>query len=184
MNGKFGLIKLIKANQTMAIIIAIVVIISFVYGIFFFPRMKELRAKYLDCRLCESQVVDARNLIEAVSRLNKEFGARVLISEKEAASGIDEFTKHSKSLGINFLSMKPGNVIIPEGMPYKILPIEMEIEATGEQFVKFVGSIDELKKAIITVKSFGIMPNKDDGRRLKIDMVIDLYLSLKEDYAG
>ncbi len=184
MSGKFDLMKFIKANQTIAVIVATAISILLVYGIFFFPRIKELRAKYLDCRLCESQVVDARNLIEAVSKSDKESGTRILISEKEVASGIDEFTKHSKSLGINFLSMKPGNVITPEGMPYKMLPIEMEIEATGEQFVKFVGSIDELKKAIVTVKSFDITPDKDDGRRLKVDMVIDMYLSLRDDYAG
>ncbi len=184
MSGKFDLMKLIKANQTIVVIVAIAISISLIYGIFFFPRMKVLRAKYLGCRLCESQVADARNLIGAVSRLNKESGTRTLISEKEAASGIDEFTKYSKSLGINFLSMKPGNVITPEGMPYKILPIEMEIETTGEQFVKFVGSIDELKKAIVTVKSFDITPDKNDDKRLKVNMAIDMYLSLKDDYAG
>ena len=184
MSGKFDLMKLIKANQAIAVIAAIAISISLVWGIFFFPRMKELRAKYLECGLRESRCVDARNLIQAVSMLDKESGTRILISEREAASGIDEFTKHSKTLGINFLSMKPGNVITPEGMPYKILPIEMEIEGTGEQFVKFAGSIDELKKAIVTVKSFDITPNKDDDKRLKVDMVIDMYLSLKDDYAG
>ncbi|MDO8535660.1 MAG: type 4a pilus biogenesis protein PilO, partial [Candidatus Omnitrophota bacterium] len=166
------------------VIVAIVVSISLAWGIFFLPRMKELRAKYSDCRSCESQVVDARNLIEAASKLDKESGARILISEKEAASGLDEFTKHGKSLGINFLSVKPGNVIIPKGMPCKILPIEMEIEATGEDFVKFAGSIDDLKKAIVTVKNFDITPDKDDGKKLKVDMVIDMYLSLKDDYEG
>jgi len=184
MSVKFDLMKFIRANQTIGIIVAVAVIISLVYCIFFFPRMTELRAKYLDCKLCESQAVDARNLIQAVSKLDKESGARVLISEKEASSGIDEFAKYSKSLGISFLSMKPGNIIAPEGMPYKVLPIEMEIEAAGEQFVKFVGSIDELKKAIVTIQSFDITPNKDDGRRLKVDMVIDIYLSLKGDHAG
>ena len=184
MSGKFDLMGFVRANRMAAIIAAIAIGISLAYGIFFFPRMKELRVKYLDCRLCESHVADARNIIEAVSRLDKESGTRILISEKEAASGIDEFTKHSKTLGINFISMKPGNVIIPEGMPYKIMPIEMEIEATGEQFVKFAGSIDELKKAIVTVKSFDITPDKDDDKILKVDMVIDMYLSLKDDYAG
>ena len=129
MSGKFDIIKLIRNNQTIVIVVAIAISISLAYALFFFPRMKELRAKYMDCRSCESQVADARNLIEAVSKLDKESGTRMLISEKEAASGIDEFTKYSKSLGVNFLSMKPGDIIIPEGMPYKILPIEMEIEA-------------------------------------------------------
>ncbi len=184
MSDKFDLMKLIRANQTIVIIAVVAVIISLAWGILFFPRIKEARAEYLDCRLCESQVADARNLIEAVSRLDKETGTRTLISEKEASSGLDEFTKYSKSLGINFISVKPGNAMIPEGMPYKILPIEMEIEATGEQFVKFVGTIDELKKAIVTVKSFDITPERDDDRKLNINMVIDMYLSLKDDYAG
>jgi len=183
MSDKFDLMKLIRTNQTVVIIVSIAVIVLLGYVIFFFPRVKELHAKYSDCRLCESQVVDARGLIETVSRLDKESGARILISEKEAATGIDEFTKHSKSLGINFVSMKPGNIITPDGMPYKILPIELEIEATGEQFVKFAGSIDELKKAIVTVKSFDITPDKEDDRKLKIVMVIDMYLSLKDDHA-
>ena len=181
MNGRLDLMKLIRANQMIAVIAAVAISISLFYAIFFFPRMKELRARYLDCRLCESRVVDARNIIEAASKLDKESGARILISEKEAASGIDEFTKYSESLGINFLSMKPGDAITPEGMPYKILPIEMEIEATGEQFVKFAGSIDELKKAIVTVKSFDIKPDKDGSGKLKVGMVIEMYLSLKKD---
>ena len=183
MSGKFDLMKFIRANQAIAVTVAIAIGVSLIWGIFFFPRIKELRAKYLDCRLCESRAVDARNLIEAVSKLDKESGRRMLISEKETSLGIDEFTKYSKSLGINFLSMKPGNVITPEGMPYKILPIEMEIEATGEQFVKFIGSIDELKKAIVTVRSFYITPDKADVKMLKVNMVIDMYLSLKDDYA-
>ena len=184
MNDKFDLMKLARANRTIAVISAVVIIVLLGYVIFFFPRVKELRQKYADCKLCESQVVDSRNLIETVSRLDKETGSRMLISEKEAATGIDEFTKYSKSLGVNFISMKPGNIIMPEGMTYKILPIELEIEATGEQFVKFVGTIDELNKAIVTVKSFDITPEKEDDRRLKIVMVIDMYLSLKGDYAG
>lgn len=183
MGDKFDLMKFIRTNQAIVIIVAVAIIVSLAYSILFFPRMKELRAKYMECKLYESQLADARKLIEAVSKLDKESGTRMLISEKEAAAGIDEFTKHSKSIGVNFLSMKPGNVIMPKDMPYKILPIEMDIEATGEQFVKFVGTIDELKKAIVTVKSFDITPNKDDNRKLKVDMVIDMYLSLKDDYA-
>jgi Tfp pilus assembly protein PilO len=184
MNGKFDLMKLIRANQMIAIMAAIAVSISLIYGIFFFPRIRALHAKYLDCRSCENQIADARNLIDAASKLNKESGTRILISEKEASLGIDEFTRYSKSLGINFLSIKPGNVITPEGMPYKILPIEMEIEASGEQFVKFLGSIDELKKAIVTVQSLDMKPDEKDDKRLRVDMVIYMYLSLKDDHAG
>ncbi|MDP2929660.1 MAG: type 4a pilus biogenesis protein PilO [Candidatus Omnitrophota bacterium] len=183
MRDKFDLRKFISANQIAAIMIIIVVCMSLAYGIFFLPRMKELRVKYLECRLCESQVIDARNQVQAAFKLDKERGARVLISEKEAAGGIDEFTEHGKALGIKFISIKPGSIISPEGAPYKILPIEMEIEAKDDQFVKFMGSIDELKKAVVTVKSFDITPDKEDNKILKIDMVIEIYLSLKDEHA-
>jgi len=180
MKDKLGLWKLIRANQTMAIVIVVVICILLSYGIFFTPRMEELRVKYLECKLCENQIVDARNQIQAASNLDKERSARVLISEKEAAAGIDDFTTHGKSLGVKFISIKPLDAIVPKGMPYKILPIEMEIEAKDDQFVKFLGSIDELKKAIVTVKSFDIIPDEDDSEILKADMVTEVYLSLKD----
>jgi hypothetical protein len=56
----------------------------------------------------------------------------------------------------------------------------MEIEANDTQLVKFMGSIDELKKAIVKVRSFDIVPDKSDRRILNMHMIIDLYLSSKE----
>ena len=179
MRDKLDLRKIVMANRTTAVIIAIVICMPLAYVIFFLPRMKALGVKYLECRTCESQVVDAHNQIQVVAKLDKERSRRVLITEKEAAVGIDEFTAHGKSLGIKFISIKPLNVIKPKDMPYKILPIEMEIEANDDQFVKFMGSIDELKKAIVTVNSFNIMPDKERDKMLKIDMVIEVYLSLR-----
>lgn len=184
MSGKIDLVKIIRSNRVAVLVLACIIIALFIYGVLFFPRMKLLGAKYSECRLCEAKVMDARNLIEHVSRLDKKSGARVLVSEKEAAAGIDEFTRHSKSLGINFLSIKPGNIVIQEGMPYKVLPIEMQLEATGEQFVKFLGTIDELKKAIVTVRSFNIESDADTAGKLNVEITIDLYLSLRDDHAG
>ncbi len=180
MKGKEKLINFIKENQIIAIAISILIAISVIYLIIFIPLIRELRAKYTECRLCENQAVDARNLIEYASRLDASYGERVLVSEKECAECVDELTKHGKSLGIDFLSMKPKEIVVKEGTPYKILPIELEIEATDKQFVDFLGSIDELKKTIVTVNSFDITPDRQNRKLLNAKMVINIYLSAKE----
>jgi len=148
MNVNIKLIKLIKENQVITIIIACVIVVLITYLVIFAPLMKNLRIKYVECRNCENQILDARNLISYARNIDKSYAGRVLISEKEAAAGVDEFIKHGKALGINFVSVKPRDVIIKEGSPYKILPIELDIEAQDKQLVDFMGSIDELKKAI------------------------------------
>lgn len=180
MRGKEDLIKLIKENQIIAIAVSVLIAISVVYLIIFVPLIRELKVKHAECRFCENQAIGARNLIAYACRIGASYKARVLVSERETAEGLDELTNHGKSLGINFLSMKPKDIIVKEGTPYKILPIELEIEATDKQFVDFMGSIDELKKAIVTVDSFDIKADKQDRKKLNAKMVINMYLSTKE----
>ena len=177
MSGNINLMKLIKENQIAAIAIACATAAVIVYLIMFAPLAKNLKLKYTECRICENQVLDARNLISYARNIDKSYAGRVLISEKEAAAGIDEFIKHGKSLGVHFISVKPGNIIIKEDAYYKILPMDLEIEAADKQFVSFMGSIDELKKAIVTVDSFDITPDMQDRRKLHADMIINIYLS-------
>lgn len=180
MKDKIDIIKFVKENQAVALIISAALLIILAYVTVFMPFTHKLRAKYLECKAIEAQVADARNLIEAGKKIDKEYGSRVLISEQQAATGIEEFTRYGKSLGISFLSMKPQNIIKQQSQLYKVLPLELSLEASGEQFVKFIGSIDELKKAIITVKSFNITPEASDRKKLIINMVVDIYLSLEE----
>jgi len=147
------------------------------YLILFAPLLKKLGLKYVECRNCENRLWDARNTIKYAENLDKSVGARVLISEKEASAGIEELTRYGKSLGITFSEIKPGDVIYSAGASYKILPVEINMEANGGQFVKFMASVDELKKAIIRMRSFDIVPDNDDKNRLKINMVAEIYLS-------
>lgn len=181
MKGKDDLIKLVKDNLMAVIAIAIVIAAFIVYAVIFTPMTKEMKIKYLECRHCEGDVMNARNIIEYAKTIGKSYGGRILISEKEAAAGIDEFTEHAKDSGISFLSIKPQDTILKEGAPYKIMPIELELEADDKQFVDFLGSIDELKKVIVTVDSFDITPEANNRARLHAKMVIHIYLSLRED---
>jgi hypothetical protein len=179
MSDSKRLIKLIKENQIIVITISVLTAISVIYFIIFIPLIRELKVKYAECRLCEGETVYARSLIGYASHLDASAGERVLMSEKEAAEGLDEFTNHGRSLGVDFISIKPKEIIAKEETPYKILPIELEIKATDKQFVDFIGSIDALKKAIITVNSFDITPDRQNRTLLEAKIVINMYLSAK-----
>lgn len=180
MNVKNDLMKLIKENM-MTVLAAVVLIAAFiVYAVIFIPTMNNMKTKYAECRQCESEVMNAHNIIGYAGKIGKSYGGRILISEKEAATGIEEFTEDAKALGTRFLSVKPQNTILKEGTPYKVMPIEIELEALDKQFVDFLGSIDELKKAIVTVDSLDITPDNSDRTRLHAKMVIYLYLSARE----
>jgi Tfp pilus assembly protein PilO len=64
------------------------------------------------------------------------------------------------------------------------MPIELELEANDKQFVDFLGSIDELKKAIVTVNNMDITPDPNNRARLRVKTTLHLYLSTREDVSG
>jgi len=152
-------------------------VILLVYLMLFAPLMQRLGIKYQECRVCENEAIYARNTIKDAGRL---YGDRVLMTEKEVSVAIDELAKHGKDIGINFISMTPREIVQEKGAKYKMLPVEMEIEAEDQKFSEFLGSLDELKLALIKVKSFDIIPNPEDRTRLKAVLVVDMYLSGQE----
>lgn len=185
MFAEVDITKLLKENRIAVFIAAAVLLLITVFAIVIVPIAHKLSLTYQECRGYEEQAAEARRTVEIGRKIDKEYGGRSLISEQEAAVGIEEFTRYAKSLGINFFSIRPGDIIKEEGMPYKILPIELSFQASDEQFIKYMTSIDELKKAIVTIKSFDITPDSIDRRQLKVTMVIDIYLSLQaSDHTG
>lgn len=153
---------------------AAVVLIIGIYAVISFPMIESLRKTALECKSLEKNVREAREVIE---RAGKVYGKRILISENDISLAIDELTKHGKSMRINFISIKPQELVSDSKSKYKILPIDMEIEATDQKFADFLGSLDSLEKGVIRVKSFDVFPNKDDKARLNAKLTIDMYLA-------
>lgn len=165
--------KLTKERLLIVFLSAIVVIVAGLYYIFYMPVMKRLRTSFIECRACENEVREARNLIEMAGELYTE---RVLITEEGISQAIDELTSRGKSEGINFISINPGEAKKEKDLQYKILPIEMEIESTYEQLGVFLGSLDDLNKGIFKVKSLSTASSEKDPQRLITDLAVDLYL--------
>lgn len=167
-------IELTKDRLMIAGAVAVAAVVLLVYLTLFAPLTQKLGIKHRECRACENDVIYARNTIKDAGRL---YGDRALMTEKEVSVAIDELTKHGKDIGINFISMTPREIVHEKGAKYKTLPIEMEIEAEDQKFAEFLGSLDELKRALIKVKSFDIIPNPEDRKKLKAVLVVDMYLS-------
>lgn len=174
---KIADIEMTRERLIIALFAAAAVVTVVIYAIIYKPLINRLKVSYRECRLCENQVADARNMIEIAGKTS---GDRVLVAEKDTLFAMDELTKHGKTMGVNFISIRPGNIVDDPSAKYKILPIDMEIEASDEQASKFIGSLDELKKAVMKVKSFDISPDEHDRTKVKAKLTVDMYLSKRE----
>ena len=170
-------IELTREKLIIVLCVAAAAVTFIIYMVVYKPIIKRLKVSYAECKLCESQVADARSVIEMAGKTSSD---RILVAEKDTLFAMDELTKHGKAMGINFVSMKPGNIIDDNTAKYKILPIDMEIEAPGEQVANFIGSLDNLKKVVMKVKSFDITPDEHDRTRVKTKLTVDMYLSKRE----
>ena len=171
---KIGNVELTKENLLMAYGAGAIVIVIVVFIIVYLPLLARFNAKNKECCAVEKDAREARALIVTAGKI---YGERVLTREDEVGRAMDELAKYGKQMGINFVSIKPGEARDVQGAKYKIMSIEMDIESTDQKFSEFLGALDTLKKGLVKVKSFDIIPNKDDPSMLSASIVIDLYLS-------
>lgn len=174
---KINNIELTGEKLIIALCATAVVITLIIYVVLYKPLMDKLNMSYTECKLCESRAADACRVIEVAGKVS---GDRILVAEKDILFAMDELTKHGKAMGINFVSMKPGEVIEDKTAKYKILPVDMEIAAQDEQVSNFIGSLDDLKKVVIKVRSFDITPDEHDRAKVKARLTVDMYLSKRE----
>lgn len=150
--------------------LATVVIFAFLY----LPVIKAVSTKNAECRRVETEAREAREMIATAGKI---YGERMLISEYKIGVAMDALTKHGKVMGVNFISMKPGEIKDVPGARYKEISIEMRIESNDKQLADFMGSLDELKRGIVKIDSFDITPKSEDGGLLDSKLVIKLYIS-------
>lgn len=169
-------IGLKKVDPLIAAAASVAAIFVFLCVTAYGPLMKRANVMRAECRSYERRIDDARRLIESVG---KSCGDRILMAERDSAIAIDELTKHGKEMGVDLISMIPGEIMADPGGQYKTLSIDMEIEGRDEKLSNFLGSLDMLKKNIIKVNSFDIVANKSDRSRLRVRLALEIYLSAK-----
>jgi Tfp pilus assembly protein PilO len=172
--------RLTKEKLRIVVWGSIALVVLVVYLSLFVPLIKTLGSKYRECKNCETDVIDARNLINSV-RLQETMSA--ILTEDDVALAIDELTRLGKVKGIDFISMTPREKRKEKGASYGILPIEIETESGYKDLGIFLGSLAGLRDSLTTVSSFRITAHKkDDASKLRAKLVIDMYL-LGEKYA-
>jgi len=171
---KIGRVELTKEQQTLAVAGAGLIGILVISFIFYPPLMKQLTIKRAECRTANAELLSARNIIESPGEVGVK---RTPLTEKDISYAIDELTKRGRLQGVDFLSISPGEIKEEAGSARKILPVVMKIKSTYEQLGGFLGSLDELERGLVNVKSFDIVPDKNDAAGLFTDMVVEIYTS-------
>jgi Tfp pilus assembly protein PilO len=162
------------------IVIIIGVIIIIIAGLYLFlykPIISRLRTARSECCVIEADVAQARQSTDSVKMADIKGG---LITEEEISFAIDELTRQGKLEDVNFISMKPGEIEKSKG-PYEILPIEIEAESLYDRLGTFLGTLDELERSLVTIRSFKITPAKADPSRLRSELVVNMYIAGKKD---
>jgi len=149
-----------------------------VYFVLFAPLLVELQDAYVECRSCENDVIETRNVIGSAGAVP---GSRVLRTEEDVDHVIDELTRHGRLKGVNIVSMSPLRVRKEtiKGAQYKVLPVEMELESTYKQLAVVLGELDDLKKGLVKIESFDVKPDEADPSKFITGLVVDIYLSAR-----
>lgn len=153
-----------------------VIFLLFGYYLFLYrPLALELGKKAKESREIENIVSSAR--VDTGSQV-REGIERKLISEESVSAAIEELTAQGKMVGVSFLSISSRTRERAEGRAYSILPIEMELESSYEALGRFLGSLEELHKCLVTVRTFEAIPDSGtDAAKLKTKLTVNLYLA-------
>jgi len=159
-----------KLKISISCAIAVIVLGTCIYT--FGSLNYELKRLSLKYNAKEQSIQEARRIMESIGITGIK---SAVMTEEDISHAINELTQYGETKGIDFISITPKEKR-KEG-PYEVLPIEIEQRATYKDLGVFCGSLAELKKSLITIKSFNIFPDKEDLEKLRIKLTILIYLS-------
>ncbi|HLD49593.1 MAG TPA: type 4a pilus biogenesis protein PilO [bacterium] len=137
------------------------------------PLVRDLGRLSEECRRAEARAVEARPLIKAFKTAALLPG---FIREEEISETIRELTSQGKSRDIRFIGITPQAVTKPQDSGYPVVPIEIDAESGYQDLGLFLGALEELKKSLVTVKDFHIVPDRDAPAKLRTKLTLWIYL--------
>ncbi|MEE8359450.1 MAG: type 4a pilus biogenesis protein PilO [Candidatus Omnitrophota bacterium] len=163
---------------------ALLFLIIAVYLLFYQPLISELKTAYSEFKVYDADIRHAYNVISSTKMIDTKkvfITERALITESDISAAIAELTKRSDLHDINFVSMKPGDMEKQKDPRFKIMPISMKTESTYAELGLFLGLLDDLEDGVVTLRSFKVVPNKHNPVKLESNIVINLYLSSRDE---
>jgi len=165
-------IELTKQQLVVIVSVAVAVALLGIYLILFRPLINKLKLLHLECNGLETSVLQAR---DAISSLKLKELKKELASEADVSLAIEELTKEGKARGINFISLTPKQIERQQA-PYKVLPVEMELEASYVMLGDFLGKLDDLNRSLVLIRKFNIVLNKPNPKMLTVRLSLDMYI--------
>ncbi|MFA5100906.1 MAG: type 4a pilus biogenesis protein PilO [Candidatus Omnitrophota bacterium] len=147
------------------------------YFLLFNPLIGKLNSAGMEWSAVESKLLRAH---DSISSLELMAVKKELIVENELSRAIDELTRQGRTKDVNFVSITPGQIEAAKEPPYRVCPLNIEIESTYEQLAGFLGALDESGKNIITVRNFNMAPIQEGSEKIKTTLTLNMYISGKK----
>jgi Tfp pilus assembly protein PilO len=164
-------------KKTVAVIVGVVVVV--VIAVFLLkPLFLKVDALGRELKTLEEEMVSSREVISRKELFRRDGH---LLKRQEVSRAIGEMTDMGGTFNINFLSTSPQIITRPEGSPYPVLPIRMNVRSEYKDFGLFLGGLENLKGSIVTVKSFDVTTGESILPRVKVELVVEVYLREGED---
>jgi Tfp pilus assembly protein PilO len=186
----------ISKNNTKIIAgISIVVLVSLVFCLIYYPKLKEVRRLAKEFRTLTSNIRELYDAIggkdkltENIIKLRKSVSMlnEVFPSEKEMSHIIKDISDKAERFKIDVISITPkelqvyrdnsgAELKVMDGC-YKCMPVSMSIEARYQALGEFLMSLEVHKRPLMYISSMNIYKDEGISPKLKIDIEMDVYV--------
>ncbi|OGX44608.1 MAG: hypothetical protein A3G37_03480 [Omnitrophica WOR_2 bacterium RIFCSPLOWO2_12_FULL_46_30] len=164
--------RALKVNKkNLSIISGIAVFLFLLFAFIYFPLLKEIRKMDSLWKSLKEQLRTAENL-----RDFQKIGIhKRLVSQKELVLVLDKITEAAKSRLLNFKSISQQEIKALEG--YRVLPVEMELDADYKQLGLFLGDLENLQDALVTVENLQVNSDEKLLPKILCSLTLNIYIT-------
>lgn len=158
-------------KKRLSIILAIAVFLFLLFTFTYFPLLKEIRGRGSLWKNLKEQLRTAENLRD----FQKSGIHKRLVSQKELVLVLDKITEAAKSRSLNFKSISQQEIKASDG--YRVLPLEMELDADYKQLGLFLGDLENLQDALVTVENCQASSDEKLLPRILCSLTLNIYIT-------
>ena len=137
----------------------------------YFPALKEIRKKNVLWKSLSEQL----KTVEGLRDFQKTGISKRLISHEELSLVLDKITERAKARFINFKSITQEQIMVLNG--YRVLPVKMELEGDYKQLGLFIGDLENLQDALVTVENFQANSGENALSRILCFLTLNIYIA-------
>lgn len=160
-------------KKNVPLIAAVVIGLLIVLGLFVLPLKKAITRKAQEYKGLQAQLILGYQNQKIFQRNGV---PKKLIGQKDVAAVIDSITKEGRRLALNFKSLSPQEPV-DANAAYAALPVRMELEGDYKQAGLFLGALENLNGALVSVDSFHIIHEEKIFPKLLISFTVHIYLT-------